>query len=159
MRLVTRLRIAVGAVGLLAGCSPSKPSADAGRESPPTCAPATQCQRAARTAFDEEMAREGKDCVGVANTVDENNCQAEALRLTERNFATFVSALEGLVGRSTLVASQRAWLSYRTSQCDAIFDFFSRATIAPSAQTRCTIDLTRSRMRDLDGLFEGTLHH
>ena len=160
MRLVKRLKIGVSVVGLLVGCTAQQNrSARTAGDSRPGCGKPTECQRAAKMAFDAEMARNGKDCLGVTTTTDENDCQVEALRATERNFAAFLDALEGLVGRSPVEASQQAWLNYRAKQCDAIFDFFTPGTIGPSARTRCKINLTRSRMRDLDELFESTLHH
>lgn len=105
------------------------------------------------------MERAGKDCINVSNQHDENICEGEAAGGTEQNFAAFYSALEGIVGSAGLRDSQQAWLDYRKKQCDAIFDFWRPGTIAPSASLRCDIELTRSRMRDLDELYEVPLHH
>jgi hypothetical protein len=43
------------------------------------------------------MARVGKDCLAVPNTIDENTCKAAALRATERNLLDFLDAREGIV--------------------------------------------------------------
>ena len=125
----------------------------------PHCGDAIECQKAAKAAFDKEMARVGKDCTQVRNQRDENDCQSDAAGATERNFAAFYKALEGIIGNAALSDSQQAWLDYRKKQCDAVFDFWSPGTIAPSAELRCEIELTRSRMRDLDSLYETPLHH
>ena len=61
--------------------------------------------------------------------------------------------------RLALRDSQQAWLNYRQKQCEAVFDFWRSGTVAPSAELRCKIELTRSRMRDLDSLYEMPLHH
>ena len=149
-------------VGLLVLLTAESNRQTAGSSTPSpqgTCDTPTACQRAAKTALESEMARVGKDCPAVRNTIEENTCLAAALQATERNLLDFLDALEGIVGRRAVEASQRAWRTYRTTQCDAIADFYQKGTIAPSAWARCEIDLARSRMRELDGLFDGPLHH
>jgi hypothetical protein len=54
-------------------------------------------------------------------------------------------------------AGENRWIKLVRS--DTIFTFFGRGTIAPSAQIRCEIALARSRMRDLEELFDVQLHH
>jgi uncharacterized protein YecT (DUF1311 family) len=125
----------------------------------PSCGRPIECQKTAKAAFDAEMARVGKDCTNFGSQQADDSCQGEAEAATERNFRAFYSALEGIVGSSALQDSQQAWLDYRKKQCDAVFDFWRPGTIAPSAKVRCEIDLTRSRMRDLDSLFDTPLHH
>ena len=144
----------------LAGGSSQKKKPDSTPQSKvPTCGHAIECQKAARAAFDAETARIGKDCLDVTNQRDDNICLDKAAAATERNFAGFYSALEGIVGSAGLRDSQQAWADYRKKQCDAIFDFWRAGTIAPSASLRCDIELTRSRMRDLEGLYDVPLHH
>ena len=123
----------------------------ADRESKASCGSAIECQRTANAAFGAEMARVGTDCTNVRNQREEDSC--------ERNFSVFYSALESIVGSDALYDSEQAWLDYRKKQCVAVFDFFRPGTIAPSAALRCKVELTRSRMRDLDSLFETALHH
>jgi uncharacterized protein YecT (DUF1311 family) len=123
------------------------------------CSRPAECRRRARMAFDSEMARVGKECVGIKTQHDDTMCQGEAAAATDRNLTVFVDALEGIVGTGALRASQQAWSSYRKAQCDAVFDFFHAGTIAPSARARCDIELARSRMRDLNVLYDGPLHH
>src|SRR5689334_9580204 len=120
----------------------------------PRCGTPVACQKAANAAFEAESARIGKDCGGALNQREETLCLRQAADTTERNLSTFYIALEGIVGNQTLRDSQQAWLSYRKRQCDAIFTFFGRGTIAPSAQIRCEMALARGRMRDLETLFD-----
>jgi uncharacterized protein YecT (DUF1311 family) len=89
---------------------------------------------------------------------EEDECEGRASDVTERHFAAFASALEGIIGAAALHDSEQAWMAYRAKQCDAIADFF-RGSIARSARSRCFISLTRSHMRDLDELYETPLHH
>lgn len=131
----------------------------AARESKASCGSAIECQRTANAAFGAEMARVGRDCTNVRNQREEDSCESEAAAGTERNFSVFYSALESIVGSDALDDSEQAWLDYRKKQCVAVFDFFRPGTIAPSAALRCKVELTRSRMRDLDSLFETALHH
>jgi uncharacterized protein YecT (DUF1311 family) len=62
-----------------------------------------------------------------------------------------------------LDAGQRDWEKARTLTCDGVSDMYDRDTIAHpgstahSAKTRCLIQLTRSRMRDLMQLYGATL--
>ena len=125
----------------------------------PRCASPVECQKAANAAFAAEQARVGKDCISAHNQREDTACALDAADTTERNLSSFYTALQGIVGSDALRDSQRAWLNYRKKQCDAIYAFFKGGTIAPSARTRCEIELARSRMRDLDELFDVQLHH
>lgn len=122
------------------------------------CGDAIECQKAAKAAFETEMARIGKDCAKAKTQRDENICQSDAATATERNFDAFYRSLENIVGSGRLRESQQAWVDYRNKQCDAIFEFWRPGTVAPSAEMRCKIELMRSRMRDLDSLYETPLH-
>jgi hypothetical protein len=50
------------------------------------------------------------------------------------------------------------WEHYAQKACDAIDSFHPGATIGQSAIAICRIQLTRSRMQDLDVLYYTTLH-
>jgi uncharacterized protein YecT (DUF1311 family) len=63
------------------------------------------------------------------------------------------------VGPDAIAGSETAWLRYREKQCQAVFEFYRPGTIASAAQARCEIRLAESRMRDLNELFDGPLHH
>ena len=117
------------------------------------------CQRVAEQIFAAEMARTGRICVGATTQRDENACIRYATDTTDRNLASFVDALETIVGRPAVRDSEKAWLEYRSTQCQAVFDLFRPGTMAGAAQVRCEMRLARSRMRDLNELFETSLHH
>jgi uncharacterized protein YecT (DUF1311 family) len=123
-----------------------------------------QEQRVAQTAYDTEIAREGRDCLNAQNTYDENVCLKSAVATTQTNFAAFYAALSELLTPDSsnvqvLDESETAWTMYQGKACDAIDHFFRDGTIAPSATMRCVIRLTRSRMRDLNMLYDPPLHH
>lgn len=161
MRHLERMLIAASLLLVLSATGSSrKTTTDAEKPtSRPGCGEAIECQKAAKVAFDAEMLRIGKDCTKVKTQRDENICQSDAETATERNFDAFYGALESIVGGGRLRDSQQAWVDYRNRQCDAIFEFWRSGTIAPSAEMRCKIELMRSRMRDLDSLYETPLHH
>jgi len=129
------------------------------RAGQPRCGTPPDCQKTADAAFKAEAARAGKDCADASNQYESNICLSEAAEKTERNLNTFYNALEGIIGSAPLRESQRAWVNYRKTQCGAVHTYWRRGTIAPSAESSCQIELARSRMRDLESLFDVPLHH
>jgi len=59
----------------------------------------------------------------------------------------------------TLEDSQAAWTDYQQKACHAIDTLFRDGTILPSAGMGCVIQLTRSRMRDLNAVYNLPLRH
>lgn len=115
------------------------------------------CQRVAARVLAAELAR--PICDRTQNQFEQNMCIGPAVDTTNRNLAAFVTALETIVGQKAVQESQKAWLDYRKSQCDAVFELISPGTRAAAAQGLCEISLARSRMRDLDDIFDVPLHH
>jgi len=90
---------------------------------------------------------------------------------TYKNYEQFFGALrEALIQSSpndanalALDGTEVVWEKYRVTACDAMVKVYDVGTVKhpgatePSAQTRCLIQLTRSRMRDLKKLYEPTL--
>ena len=140
-------------------CSLVLLASNSGLAQQPRCPSTLECQKAANAAFAAEQARVGKDCLDARNQREDTACELAAAATTELNLISFYAALQGIVGSDALRGSQQAWLNYRKRQCAAIYDFFKGGTIAPSAQSRCEIELARSRMRDLEALFDVQLHH
>src|SRR5580658_5464621 len=101
-------------------------------------------QRIADLAYEAEMAHDVADCPDAITLTDRNVCLNDANAL----------ALDG---------TEVVWEKYRVTACDAMVKVYDAGTVkhpgasAPSAQTRCLIQLTRSRMRDLKQLYEPTL--
>jgi len=110
-----------------------------------------------------EMAKEGKKCKGANDQREETTCTAQAASAADHNLSIFFDNLKAIVGHDgagkELEASQRAWIAYRKTTCDAIFEFYKGGSIRYANQSRCEIRLTRERMRDLDYLYESPLHH
>jgi len=57
-----------------------------------------------------------------------------------------------------LDSSQQQWELYTQKACDAIDSFSRGGTIRFSAVEKCRIQLTRSRMQDLNALYNTALH-
>jgi uncharacterized protein YecT (DUF1311 family) len=90
---------------------------------------------------------------------------------TYKNYTQFFNALrEALIDNSpndsnalALDGTEVPWEKYRVIACDAMVKLYDAGTIkhpgstAPNAQTRCLIQITRSRMKDLKKLYEPTL--
>jgi uncharacterized protein YecT (DUF1311 family) len=114
------------------------------------------------SALKAEESKEGKDCSQARDQHEQNICTAEVAEAADRNLALFYDNLKAIIdgdAQKKLQQSQDAWLQYRASACDAVFEFYKDGSIRNSERARCAIRLTRQRMRDLDVLYEGPLHH
>ena len=125
--------------------------------------PASYQNRAA-TALQFETGQIGKDCRDAKNTLESNSCLSAVVEKTKSNFRVFYESLHSLLNPDPdaarqLETSQAQWEKYSTSACDAIDAFYRSGSIRASAVTACHIQLTRSRMHDLDVLYNTTLHH
>ena len=128
-------------------------------------------QRIAELAYNAEMAHEADGCGDALTLVDRNECLSDARVETYKNYTQFFNALrEALIQGSpndanalALDGTEVVWEKYRVTACDAMVKVYDIGTIKhpgsaePNAQTRCLIQLTRSRMRDLKQLYEPTL--
>jgi uncharacterized protein YecT (DUF1311 family) len=128
-------------------------------------------QRIAELAYEAEMEHGGGDCPDATTLTDRNVCLNDARVETYKNYTQFFDALrEALIQSSpndanalALDGTEVVWEKYRASACDAMVKVYDLGTIKhpgstePSAQTRCLIQLTRSRMRDLKELYAATL--
>ncbi len=128
-------------------------------------------QRIAELAYQAEMEHEGGDCPDALTLGDRNVCLNDARVETYKNYSTFFNALrEALIQSSpndanalALDGTEVVWEKYRVTACDAMVKVYDLGTIKhpgssePSAQTRCLIQLTRSRMHDLKQLYAATL--
>ncbi len=118
-------------------------------------------QRSAKAALQAELAAEGKDCPSAQTTYDENICIGAVAETTSTRFNTFYGALAALLeadDRKLLDDAQAQWQIYRQKTCNAVDHLYRAGTIRASADVRCEIELTRSRMRDLDSLYASVLH-
>jgi uncharacterized protein YecT (DUF1311 family) len=124
-----------------------------------------QHQKAALAALTREQAKGGRDCPGAATTYDVNICLSNVADETEKNFNDFYKHLFVLLEgedngpQEKLDDAEAQWLEYRKQSCAAIHELYKGGTIRPSAEMRCAISLTRSRMRDLAELYDIPLHN
>jgi hypothetical protein len=128
-------------------------------------------QRMADMAYESEMAHEGNDCGNSDTLEDRNECLSDVRVETYKNYEQFFDALrEALIQSSpndanalALDGTEVVWEKYRVTACDAMVRVYDIGTVkhprstGPNAQTRCLIQLTRSRMRDLKQLYEPSL--
>ena len=128
-------------------------------------------QRIAELAYEAEMSHQQGDCPDATTLTDRNVCLNDTRVETYKNYTTFFDALrEALIQSSpndanalALDGTEVVWEKYRVTACDAMVKVYDIGTVKhpgasePSAQTRCLIQLTRSRMRDLKELYAPTL--
>ncbi len=128
-------------------------------------------QRIAELAYNAEMAHQVGECGDAITLVDRNECLNDMRVETYKNYTQFFDALrEALIQSSpndanalALDGTEVVWEKYRVTACDAMVRVYDLGTIKhpgssePNSQTRCLIQLTRGRMRDLKELYEPTL--
>ena len=128
-------------------------------------------QHIADLAYEAEMAHDVGECPDAQTVTDRNVCLNDARVETYKNYSQFFDALrEALIQSSpndanalALDGTEVVWEKYRVTTCDAMVRVYDVGTVkhpgpsGSSAQTRCLIQLTRSRMRDLKQLYEPTL--
>src|SRR5579859_1849771 len=117
-------------------------------------------QRIAELAYQAEMSHEVGACPEALDVTDRNVCLNDARVETYKNYDQFLGALrEALIQSSpndanalALDRTEVVWEKYRVTECDAMVKVYDLGTIKhpgssePSAQTRCLITITRSRM-------------
>ena len=128
-------------------------------------------QHVADLAYEAEMAHEVGACPEAQTVTDRDVCLNDARVETYKHYQDFFNALrEALIQASPNDANALAldhtevvWEKYRVTACDALVRVYDVGTVKhpgsgePSSATRCLIQLTRSRMRDLKELYAGTL--
>lgn len=121
----------------------------------PSPAQLQEWQRSARTAYDLGMA---DDICNASTQEQENTCAQRLLGTTRADFDQFYAALKSVLGLDPMNAdalerTQVLWRAYEEATCKAISDFFTPGTITASATMRCEIQLTKSRLRDLNEIY------
>src|ERR1700677_910957 len=124
-------------------------------------------QRIAALAYETEMAHEVGACPEAQTVTDRDICLNDARVETYKNYSQFFDALrEALIQTSpndsnalALDRTEVVWEKYRVTACGAVVGVYDMGTVKhpgstePNAQTRCLIQLTRGRMRDLKQLY------
>lgn len=124
---------------------------------------AASYQKTAATALQFETAQIGKDCSDAKNTLEISSCLVTVAQKTQGNFRAFYTSLRNLLKPGSKAArqldsSQAQWEKYSTSSCDAVDALYRSGTIRIAAVTGCRIQLTRSRMQDMNTLYHTVLH-
>jgi uncharacterized protein YecT (DUF1311 family) len=124
---------------------------------------ASSDQNKAKAALHSQVSQIGKDCPDAKTTAEGNSCFSMVEQQTRTDFAAFYGSLHSLLQQSPdamaqLDSSQEEWEHYAQKACDAIDSLYHVGTIRLSAVATCRIQLTRSRMLDLDVLYYTTLH-
>jgi uncharacterized protein YecT (DUF1311 family) len=138
-------------------------------------------QAQAKAAYESEMAREkAGDCPNADNTRAIVGCLADEIATTTANFKAFTGAirsvlsLEGADAKDTILGptgqtpsreevlrafddAASAWDKYSKAQCDAIYGLYRGGTYTKVAGASCELLLLRSRMREMDRLYNDAL--
>jgi hypothetical protein len=130
----------------------------------------------AKQAFDAEMARQkAGDCPDAGTTYDANVCYGKAVGVTDQNLRTYEAAIRNLLGLKstgqTPVAGpagpqstpqeiadfdrmEALWHSYLDAAKGAAFHQFAGGTGGPSFAMVSYLQLVRSHMAELNGLYD-----
>lgn len=126
--------------------------------------PKSSPRKLADVAYARQMAQEGHDCANARTQRDENECIVQVRQTADNDFRLYYKGLALALAPDPsnikrLDEAHASWVEYRDKTCAAIHALYSGGSIQESATARCEIQLTRSRMRDLEALYETPLHH
>ena len=95
-------------------------------------------------------------CPDALTQLEINRCAAEQFRKADKllnvAYKRIMSELSS-ADRANLIAAQRAWLKYRSSNCWALRQLHS-GSLAPTDEAFCLQDLTEARTRELIEIYE-----
>ena len=142
---------------------------------------------AAKAPYQREMAREhatenSGECPQANTTRAIEECLAGEISTTRSNYAAFTGALRSILalegpgdrdavsgpGGKPLTAAERvrqfdavqsAWETFSKAQATAAHDVWIGGTYAPVAGLTCELMLLRSRMHDLNRIYDAQLRH
>lgn len=96
-------------------------------------------------------------CKDAKSLEQSNTCMEEAAATTKRDFNRYFAKLAASVGddkaKSGLRLAQDRWTEYRDKSCAAAFDFYSSGVMRAIMERTCEIQLTRSRLHDLEVIY------
>src|SRR5579871_3794380 len=102
----------------------------------------------------------GELCKDAKSLQESNDCMEQAAITTRREFNRYFAKLtEGIKdekAKSELRLAQDRWGEYRDKSCAAAFDFYGSGVMRAVMEFVCEIQLTRSRMKDLDVIYHST---
>ena len=87
----------------------------------------------------------------------QNDCMEQAATTVKREFNRFFAKLAESIkdekSKGGLRLAQDRWSEYRDKSCSATFDFYASGVMRSVMERTCEIQLTRSRMKDLEVLY------
>jgi len=88
---------------------------------------------------------------------ESNDCMEQAAitvrREFTRYFAKLTEAIKDEKAKSELRLAQDRWGEYKDKSCSAAFDFYASGVMRAVMESTCEIQLTRSRMKDLEVIY------
>ena len=102
----------------------------------------------------------GELCKDAKSLQESNDCMEQAAINAKREFNRFFAKLTESIKdekpKLELRVAQERWAEYRDKSCSAAFDFYSSGVMRAVMEFVCEIQLTRSRMKDLDIIYHST---
>jgi uncharacterized protein YecT (DUF1311 family) len=96
-------------------------------------------------------------CKDAKSLQENNDCMEQAAitvrREFNRYFAKLAEAIKDEKAKSELRLAQDRWSEYKDKSCSAAFDFYASGVMRAVMEAVCEIQLTRSRMKDLDVIY------
>jgi uncharacterized protein YecT (DUF1311 family) len=96
-------------------------------------------------------------CRDAKTLQDQNDCMEQAATTVKREFNRFFAKLAESIkdekAKGGLRLAQDRWSEYRDKSCSAAFDFYSSGVMRAIMERTCEIQLTRSRMKDLEVIY------
>lgn len=96
-------------------------------------------------------------CKDAKSLQDSNDCMEQATdtaqRAFNRYFAKLTESIKDEKAKSELRLAQDRWTEYKNKSCQAAFDFYSSGVMRKIMEFTCDIQLTRSRMKDLEVIY------
>jgi uncharacterized protein YecT (DUF1311 family) len=102
----------------------------------------------------------GEFCKDAKSMQENNDCMEQAAINVKREYVRYFAKLtEGIKdekAKGELRLAQDRWAEYRDKSCSAAFDFYASGVMRAVMEFVCEIQLTRSRMKDLDVIYHST---
>ena len=102
----------------------------------------------------------GELCKDAKSLQESNDCMEQAAITVKREYVRYFAKLtEGIKdekAKTELRVAQDRWTEYRDKSCSAAFDFYASGVMRAVMEFVCEIQLTRSRIKDLDIIYHST---
>ena len=99
-------------------------------------------------------------CKDAKSMQESNDCMEQAAinvrREFNRYFAKLTEGIKDEKAKSGLRLAQDRWGEYKDKSCSAAFDFYASGVMRAVMEFACEIQLTRSRMKDLEVVYHST---